>query len=101
MYAQTLHQSDHPSNSSSQATETNTVLLIIWPRRLYSSFLCMSQIVVSTQRGSVSNHGDVQELSTTQEEADTILILHALHTALSGADVHIMSPDTDVFVLAI
>ena len=40
-------------------------------------------------------------LSTDQDEADTIIFLHALEIARSGATLHNKSPDADVFVLAL
>ena len=60
-----------------------------------------TEVIVSTQRGARSNHGDVDSLSSTQQEADTLLILHALHAVRTGSDVQIMSPDTDVLLLAL
>ncbi|PIK43779.1 hypothetical protein BSL78_19343 [Apostichopus japonicus] len=44
---------------------------------------------------------DVQELSSTHEEADTRLLLHAAHAAQTVPVVVIRSPDTDVAVLAV
>ena len=58
-------------------------------------------VVVSTETGARSYHADVDSLSSSHEEADPILILHALHAYKSGSNVHIMSPDTDVFILAL
>ena len=46
-----------------------------------------TEVIVSTQRG-------------TQEEADTLLILHALHAVRTCSDVQIISLDTDVLLLA-
>ena len=60
-----------------------------------------TEVIVSTQRRARSNYGDVDGLSSTQEEADTLLILHALHAVSTSADVQIMSPDTDVLLLAL
>ena len=57
--------------------------------------------IVSTAEGAKSNHGDVSCLSSNHEEADTMLILHAFYAAQHHQIVHIMSPDTDVFVLAL
>jgi len=45
--------------------------------------------------------GDVSLLSSNHEEADTMLILHAMYASAKQQIVHIMSPDTDVFVLAL
>ena len=36
-------------------------------------------VIVSTQSGARSYHDDVEILTSTQEEVDTLLILHALH----------------------
>lgn len=44
---------------------------------------------------------EVHDLETTQEEADTRLMLHAAHVAKYSSDLVIKSPDTDVFVLAL
>ena len=58
-------------------------------------------VVTSTSRGALSNQINVSRLDTTQEEADTILILHVIEAAKREIEVHIMSPDTDVFILAL
>ena len=45
---------------------------------------------------------DVAHLCSSQEEADTRLILHSLGAVCRGAtELYIRSPDTDVFILAI
>jgi len=45
---------------------------------------------------------DVQHLYSSQEEADTRIILHSLDAARRRAtELYIQSPDTDVFVLVI
>jgi len=56
---------------------------------------------MSTSEGTKSNRGDVSVLSSNNEEADTMLILHAMYSSAQHNIVHIMSPDTDVFVLAL
>ena len=45
---------------------------------------------------------EVQELTSNQEEADTKLVLHSLHTLAIGSSVILRSPsaDTDVMVIA-
>jgi len=59
-------------------------------------------VIVSTKNGVHSTQQQpVMHLTTTQEEADTILILHALEAAKSRGVIHILSPDTDVFILAL
>ena len=58
--------------------------------------------VVSWQDKAAASHMDVSCLANTQEEADTKIILHAVHLAGRGIKtLHIFSPDTDVMVLAI
>ena len=45
---------------------------------------------------------EVAELQSTQEEAYTILLLHALHAARTGSNVVIVtSEDTDVILLCL
>ena len=45
---------------------------------------------------------EVAELQSTQEEAETILFLHALHAARTGSKVVIVtSEDTDVILLCL
>ena len=60
-----------------------------------------TEVIVFAQRGARSKHGDVDGLSSTQEQADTLLILHALHAVRTGSDVQIMSSNTDVLLLAL
>lgn len=62
----------------------------------------VKKFVVSWQDKASASHMDVSRLANTQEEADTKIILHAVHLAERGAKtLHIFSPDTDVMVLAI
>ena len=45
---------------------------------------------------------EIEELNSTQEEADTKIILHCLHIAATSPEtstIIVRSPDTDVFVL--
>lgn len=44
---------------------------------------------------------DIKDIETTQEEADSRIILHAAYAAKSCSDMVIRSPDTDVFVLTL
>ena len=57
--------------------------------------------VVSTKNGVQSHLIEAQNLTSNHEETDAMLILHALYAANLGNTVHILSPDTDVFVLAV
>ena len=49
-----------------------------------------------------ATHKDVTHLQSSQEEADTKIILHATDATSDGAtEIRIYSPDTDVLVLAL
>lgn len=59
-------------------------------------------VVVAWRDQAKGTHRDVTHLASTQEEADTKIILHAVDATANGAtSVRIHSPDTDVLVLAI
>lgn len=58
-------------------------------------------ILVSTEGGTFSHHMSVDHLSSSQEEGDTLMMMHANDVHKTGSTVHILSPDTDVFVLAL
>ena len=59
-------------------------------------------VITASHRSVMSNRaGDVNTGVSSQEEADTLMILHATHAAKDGFTVHIMSPDTDVLLLAL
>ena len=46
-------------------------------------------------------HKIVAHLRSTQEEADTKILLHAIDVAVSGAtEINFHSPDTDLFILS-
>lgn len=61
------------------------------------------RFVMSWRDTAASSHGiDVSSLSSTQEEADTKIILHAAYLSQKGTKtIHVFSPDTDVFILAL
>ena len=63
-----------------------------------SHFSCESDCCeVTSQAANI-----LEELNSTQEEADTRLILHAAHAAESGYKVvAVASEDTDVFLLCL
>ena len=46
---------------------------------------------------------ELEELKSTQEEADTRIVLHCLHSAEDSRvnDIIIISPDTDIFVFVL
>lgn len=59
-------------------------------------------VTVAYRNETRSTFMDTDELKSTHEEADTKLLLHAVHAARRGATrIRIFSPDTDVLVLAI
>jgi len=47
------------------------------------------------------SNGKLGPSTSTARQADTLLILHAISASKLRAIVHIASPDTDVFVLAL
>ncbi len=58
--------------------------------------------IVTSRQDVLANCIDVQHLRSSQEEAETRIILHSLDAVRRGAtELYIQSPDTDVFVLAI
>ena len=60
-------------------------------------------VVTVTRLHVKSNMNNVQPSTgvSTQEEADTLVILHAAEISKAGKNVHIMTQDTDVIVLAL
>ena len=57
-------------------------------------------IVVAWDCNCKATHRDVAHLKSTQEEADTKMVLHAHEASVQGASsIRIYSPDTDVLVL--
>ena len=62
-----------------------------------------SRVMVGWDSKCKGTHRDMQYLDSNQEEeADTKLLLHSVDATVSGATrIDIVSPDTDVFVLAL
>ena len=59
-------------------------------------------VTVSFRNEALSTELDMTDLISTHEEADTKLMLHAVHAARRGAEcIRVFSSDTDVLVLAI
>ena len=68
----------------------------------YSSTLESVTIIVAYQDQALCNTMNVEHLCSTQEEADTKLLLHAIDATCRGStEMWIYSPDTDVFILCI
>ncbi|KAK3753092.1 hypothetical protein QZH41_010830, partial [Actinostola sp. cb2023] len=60
------------------------------------------RLVVAWGSECEATHKDVTHLRSTQEEADTKMLLHAVDAAANGATtITIHSPDTDVFILSL
>ena len=60
------------------------------------------RLVVAWGCKCLATHKDVTHLQSSQEEAETKMLLHALHaTADDASEIQIRSPDTDVFVLSL
>lgn len=59
-------------------------------------------VVVMWSNKCKATHKDIAYLESSQEEANTKLLLHAVDATISGAtSIEIFSPNTDVFVLSI
>ena len=84
---------------SSNATKDSLTLYLAQQLINQSSI----QKLVTVTRSSVMKNSDVYVSTgvSTQEEADTIMVLHAVEVARSRLDVHIYSQDTDVLLLTL
>ena len=59
-------------------------------------------IITATHKSVMSNRaGDIIPGVSSQEEADTLMILHAVEAAKAGYTIHIYSQDTDVLLAAL
>ena len=59
-------------------------------------------VVVAWSNNCEASHRDAKHLASTQEEADTKILLHAVDASSSGAtSLQVHSPDTDVLVLSL
>ena len=67
--------------------------------------LCANQCFLLTSLdGATTDTRPLEDLTSSQEEADTLIILHSIYADRTGtedADIIIHSPDTDVFLLLI
>jgi hypothetical protein len=85
------------------STTTKDALTVYLANKALHHYSARSKVFVATSRqDAFSNSIDVQHLCSNQEEADTKIILHGIDATRRGAtELHIQSPDTDVFILAI
>ena len=79
--------------------ETKDQLTLYLAEKLVQT--CKIHVTTHTRKGVSSSHENSIRIPSTQEEADTLLILYAVEVSKSGKTVHIYSPDTDVLVLAL
>ena len=63
--------------------------------------LCKLPITTHTHKGVMSTNTNMVNITSTQEEADTLLVLYAVAVSRLGKTPHIYSCDTDVLVLAL
>ena len=71
-----------------------------YPEKLGSKVLfntCEKQCFKVTKEGSEA----IDELTTTQEEADTRMLLHAKHVSNNYKSIVIVTEDTDVFIICV
>ena len=71
-----------------------------YPEKLGSKVLfitCEKQCFKVTKEGSEA----IDELTTTQEEADTRMLLHAKHASSNYKSIVIVTEDTDVFIICV
>jgi len=85
------------------STTTKDELTVYLAKKVLHHFQGKSAVFIVTARQDVlSNNIDVQHLYSSQEEAETKIILRSLDAAQRGAtELYIQSPDPNVFVLAI
>ena len=92
--------------SSCNKTSLITFLVQMWKQPKSREKLQGKSLYVTCEEDcfkiSKDNWKEVSELQSTQEEADTRLLLHALHAANSGSKaVIIIAEDTDVMILSL
>jgi hypothetical protein len=85
------------------STSTKDELTVYLAKKAVVHFEGTSKVfIVTSRQDALSNCIDVQHLRSSQEEADTRIILHSLDAVRRGAtQLYIQSPDTDVFILAV
>ena len=83
-------------------TKTKDQLAEYLAHKVVEEYQSSEKTVIVAYKGTVISNGEVNHLKSSHEEADTKLILHARDTTIHGAKVlDILSPDTDVFILAL
>ena len=62
---------------------------------------CAVPVVAHTRKGALQSDANMINISSNQEEADTLLILYGVAVSRAGHGIHIYGSDTDVFILAL
>ena len=62
--------------------------------------LCKLPITTHTHKGVMSSQSNMVNITSTQEEANTLLVMYAVAVSSLGNTPHIYFSDTDVLVLA-
>ena len=88
---------DFKSFLSTKETKANLVLFLSQK----TVQLCKVPLTTHAHKGVFSSQPNMVNIPSTQEEADTLLILYAVAVSRQGNTVHIYSCDTDVLVLAL
>ena len=84
------------------STKTKDELTVYLAEKCTRHFQDSTKTFVVTAREEVYyNKGDFGHLKSSQEEADTRIMLHSLNASSETTKLHIHSPDTDVLVLAL
>ena len=81
------------------STVTKDSLTLYLARKLVSH--AQLSIIAATRENVLSNMSGYIPAPSSQEEADTLMILYAVEAAKSGYTIHIYSQDTDVLLLAL
>ncbi len=62
---------------------------------------CATAVTTHTRKGTKSTNAGMVSITSTHEEADTLLVLYAVSVTEAGKVAHIYTHDTDVLVLAL
>jgi len=95
-------------NNSHNKTQLITFILSEWQKAQYAAslvgrtvyFVCEELCSALTSSDGVTvSTSIISELSSSQEEADTRIVLHCLYQSRQCSSIVVQSPDTDVLVL--
>jgi hypothetical protein len=83
------------------SNDTKDSLTLYLAQQLINESTAENLVTVTRRNVMTNSESHVSTGVSTQEEADTLMILHAVEVAGKGLDVHIYSQDTDVLLLAL